>query len=249
MRNDPCIQIIQEKPITLRWKKENEKNHEVPVESRNDQRNTNPQSIDSFYEESENQKTHKINNEIQNPIVQECDVCDLCDAHEDYNIQSKEITTINTDNVILKDAKISNNNRINDNIKNKLISSSIDKTDKNNQTKETIEVITDKEKGKNHDKELPNITEQSSSHSSHSSHSASENPSNKRVAENIKIDSRNLQEDDSHPQLEPQLQLKHSPNADIFTNESIQNIKDSKKLQSTEDICFTSNSNTEGEYL
>jgi hypothetical protein len=251
LRNDACIQIIQEKPTTLRWKKENEKNHEVENESSNDQQNnTDQQIIDSVYETSKNHKTQKINNEIQYPIVRECDACDLCDTPEDYNTQSKEIITTNTDNTILKDTKTDNNNSINDNIKNEVNTARIDNTYKDNQIKQTTEVIIGKENQKNKgiDKESSNMTEQPSSHSSHSSHSTCESPSNEQNGEIIKIDAKNLQEDDSDQQLEPQLQLKHSSNADIFTNESIQNMQDSKKQQSTEDNSFTSNSNTEEAY-
>jgi hypothetical protein len=251
LRNDPCIQIIQEKPITLLWKKDVEKNYQVANDYRNDQQNnTNPRSIDSVYEESKNQKT-RINDGIQNSIVRECDVCDLCDIYEDYNIQSKEITTTNMDNTISKDTKISNDNKINDNIKNKQITESISNIDKDNQIKGTIEAIRDKEKDKdkNNDKDLSSITEQSSSHSSHSSHSTCENPSNKPDAEIIKIDSGKLRDTDSHQQLENQLQLKHSPNADIFTNKTIQNLQDSKNQKSGDGNSSKSNSNMEGAYL
>jgi len=248
LRNDPCIQITQEKPMTLRWKKENESySDKLSEPDKNNEKKTNEEIIDRNPLELEAKlETRKVVLENLKPIVRERDVCDLCDTNEAYNIQSKEITTINKDNTILKDTKISYNNRVNDNIKNKLITESIDNTNKDNQIKGTIEVktIKEKEKDKNNVEELPNITELSSSHSSHPSHLTCENPSNEQYTENIKIESRNFQEDYSQ-QLEPQLQLKHSPNADIFTNEGIQNIQDSKKLQSTEDNSSISNSNTE----
>ncbi len=78
------------------------------------------------------------------------------------------------------------------------------------------------------------------SHVSHTSHTSNENSSYRQDSKN----SENNQEVDHQQQLEPKIQLKHSPNADVFTNEDIQKVRDSKEQPSPIDNPPTSRSNT-----
>lgn len=241
IRNDTDIQIIQEKPITLRWvkTKENEKNNNNEIVNAVDKGykeivNTKP--VVDLTLEVDKQKNQKAINNLPTPMTQNCDGYEVCDANK---TESTIIIPVRTDTSVIdipstisekvtKDESSSNN---------AVIYKSDNSTDNNNQTS-TIN-NTQNTKKDNNRKEILESAQNYSSHISHTSHSGNESSSYRRDSKN----SENNQEVNDNEQLEPTIRLKHSPNADIFTNEDIENVRESNGPQSTKDNHSTSNSN------
>lgn len=85
---------------------------------------------------------------------------------------------------------------------------------------------------------LQKLNQNIHSHASHTSHTSAENSYYKQDSENSEND-----HEVDHQQLEQRIQLRHSPNADIFTNTSVKG--GSEVSETTEDKASTSNSNIE----
>ncbi len=246
LRNDDtCIQIIQEKPMTVRWKKVNEEHYDKLSEPNIDyKKEANHAIIDKITLDSEKQKTQVIP-EYPNQMVKQCDECDECD--EENKLLSKGIIPINKDNIVSKDDGINVYKEKNDKLTLKSIISDVDNPKSNNLAEATGAITSlEKENKDENSIESLNKNEKSSSHTSHSSHTFSENSSQILESENLrtKTKSDNSQESD-RSELKSHIQLKYPPNAEVFTNETIHKILGSKVQQSNEDNPSTSDSNVE----
>lgn len=243
IRNDTDIQIIQEKPITLRWAKtkENEKNNNEIVnmldKAHKDIVDTKAAG-DSTLSEVDKRKNQKVINNLPTPITQNGDEYDVCDANK---AESTVIIPVRTDtSVIDTPSPISENVTEDESSSNKWVINKSDNstTNNNNQTSTTNNTAYTK-KG-NNKKEILESAQNSSSHVSHTSQSSNDNSSYRQDSESSEKD----QAVDDYQQLEPKIRLKHSPNADVFTNEDIQKVRESKEQQSTIDNPTTYNSNS-----
>ncbi|MGD9674010.1 MAG: hypothetical protein AB7U98_11095 [Candidatus Nitrosocosmicus sp.] len=242
LRNDTAIQIIQEKPITLRWvkTKENEKNNNkiVHLLDKDYKEIVNTEvAVDPTLREVEKQKNQKVTSKLPSSITQKCDEYDVCD---DDKTESTEIIPVNTDTSAIDTSSllIENSTKDESSSNKSVINESDNSTISKNQTSITNSAANTKKD--NNSKETLESNHNSSSHVSHTSHTSNENSSYRQDSKN----SENNQEVDHQQQLEPKIQLKHSPNADVFTNEDIQKVRDSKEQPSPIDNPPTSRSNT-----
>ncbi len=232
LRNDESIQIIGEKPITIRWKTERENENNGKLTTNSDEERQSELGIEKSNKNDDKGKTssQKCIEEHSNTISHQCDACDAC---ENNKTNTKEIFPISNNNndTISKPSNLED--MINDNLNNELnksIISSIDKPSiyKETGTKEDTENIENK-----NNNEFQKLTEQSSSHPSHPSHAVEENPSHKEYSGNIQRSSEIIQDD--QPQQISKIRLNHSPNADVFTNNTDQKV--------SEDIEYSSSDN------
>lgn len=237
LRNDTTVQIVQEKPITLRWikPKEIEKNNSnefVNILDKDDTENGYTKAaVNSTIREDIKQKNQKVNDNPQSSITQKCDEYDVCDGNR---TESTKNIPVNTDTRAIDSPFLNSENTKDHELEsNKSVISDIDNqiTSKNQTGTPNTAANT---KNDDNSKETLQSNPYSSSHTSHTSN---ENSSYRQDSENFKNDPEDYH--NQQQQLEPQIQLKHSPNVDVFTNEDIQRASESKKHQSITDTHST----------
>jgi replicative DNA helicase Mcm len=242
LRNDTNVQIIKEKPITLRWvkSKENEQiNDEILHLLDKDYKGNfdTKAAVDSTIREFDKQKNQNVVDKMPSLVTHECEEYDVCD---DNKTKSIEIIPVKTNTSIIDTPSLISENAKNDEYSsNKSITNEVNNfTTSINQTS-TINITADTKKD-NNSNEILRSNQNPLSHTSHTSHSNNENSSDIQHSGN----SDNEQDVNCQHQLAAQIRLKHSPNAEVFTNEDIQKVTESKRQQSATDNPSTYNCNT-----
>ena len=184
IRNDNCMQIVEEKPVSIRWVKEDKSEYQKEKQEKQCLLQVSVQSDTpagrSVNKKENNCSTHIQDSVVDNPvsIIEPCDVCDGCDAtNEKEKIPIDKYPSINSPLTRIEDADTTKNEDEDEDEKTDstskhdcLLDNSNVKTNTAATTEfDTIQVIPNNPEIKKFNKLLP------SSHSSHSSHSISVN--------------------------------------------------------------------------